>query len=139
MDPETANPILTSRVRGEETDMQGIVFYGNYLTYMDMAHNELLRRVGGLPAGVSEHVVHTELDYAGQATAGDEVYHYTRFTDIGDASMTAEYVATLANGSPLVDGTGVYVGVDEDGSTVRLPDDWRRRVSTFQTDPPAGV
>jgi acyl-CoA thioester hydrolase len=136
MDPETADPILTSRVRFEETDMQGIVFYGNYLTYMDMAHNELLRAIGGLPEGVSEHVVHTDLDYRGQATFEDVVHHYTRFTRIGGSSMEAEYAAYLEDGTLLVEGTGVYVAVDGAGDTVRLPDEWRERVADYQDEPP---
>lgn len=136
MDPETNEPILTSRVRFEETDLQGIVFYGNYLTYMDMAHNEHLRAIGGLPEGTSEHVVHTDLDYCGQATFEDTVEHYTRFTRIGASSMETEYAATLADGTLLVEGGAVYVAVDETGTPLRVDDDFRQAVVDFQAHPP---
>lgn len=132
-------PVHTSRVRFAETDMQGIVFYGNYLTYMDVAHNELLRAVGGLPEGVGEHVVHTEMDYRGQATFEDVVEHYTRFSRVGTASMETEYVATLEDGTVLVEGGAVYVAVDDDGGTVELPESWRASVREYQDVPPEGV
>jgi len=136
MDPETTDPVLTNRVRFEETDMQGIVFYGNYLTYMDVAHNELLRRVGGLPEGVSEHVVHTDLDYHGQATFDDVVEQFTRFTRIGTTSMETEYAAYREDGTLLVEGSAVYVAVDDDDETVAVPEEWRQAVRDYQTDPP---
>lgn len=137
MDPETSDPIHTSRVRFEETDMQGIVFYGNYLTYMDMAHNVHLRAVGGLPEGTSEHVVHTDLDYRGQATFEDVVEHYTRFTGIGDASMETEYAAYLADGTLLVEGGAVYVAMDDTtDEPTRVPDSFRQAVVDFQDEPP---
>lgn len=138
MDPATADPILTSRVRFEETDMQGIVFYGNYLTYMDMAHNEQLRRLDAGPGeDWHEHVVHTELDYRGQARFGDIVEHYTRFVRIGESSMETEYVATNEAGELLVEGGGVYVAVDEEsGEPVRVPDAFRAAVAAAQDRPP---
>lgn len=138
MDPGTSEPILTSRVRFEETDLQGIVFYGNYLTYMDMAHNEQLRHLESAPGdGWREHVVHTELDYRGQASFGDVVEHYTRFARIGDTSMETEYVATGADGAPLVEGDAVYVAVDPTtGDPVRVPDDFRTAVADAQDEPP---
>lgn len=137
MDPETSDPILTSRVRFEETDLQGIVFYGNYLTYMDMAHNEHLRAVGGLPAGTSEHVVHTDLDYRGQATFEDVVEHYTRFTRIGTSSMETEYAAYLEDGTFLVEGNAVYVAMDDEtGEPTRVADSFRRAVAEFEDEPP---
>lgn len=137
MNPETSEPILTSRVRFAETDLQGIVFYGNYLTYMDMAHNEHLRAVGGLPAGTSEHVVHTDLDYRGQATFEDTIEHYTRFSRIGSTSMETEYAAYLADGTPLVEGGGVYVAMDDEtDEPTRVADEFRQSVVDFQDDPP---
>lgn len=137
MDLATSDPIRTSRVRFEETDMQGIVFYGNYLTYMDMAHNEHLRAVGGLPEGTSEHVVHTDLDYRGQATFEDIVEHYTRFVRIGDASMETEYAASLTDGTLLVEGGAVYVAMDDEtDEPTRVADSFRRAVVDLQDEPP---
>lgn len=138
MDPGTSDPILTSRVRFEETDLQGVVFYGNYLTYMDMAHNEQLRRLEAGPGrDWSEHVVHTDLDYRGQAGFGDVVEHYTRFSRIGETSMETEYVATSADAGVLVEGGAVYVAVDETaGEPVRVPDRFREAVVAFQDEPP---
>ena len=34
------------RVRYAETDTMGVVYYGNYLRYFEIARNELLRRAG---------------------------------------------------------------------------------------------
>lgn len=139
MNPETRDPILTSRVRFEETDLQGIVFYGNYLTYMDMAHNEQLRHLDAGPGrGWSEHVVHTELDYRGQAKFGDEVHHYTRFSRIGTSSMETEYLATNGSGELLVEGEAVYVAMDDaTDEPIPVPEAFREAVATSQEDPPS--
>ena len=48
--PPTAS--LTARVGFDETDAQGVVYYGRYMPYFDRARVEYLRHLGLLlPAG----------------------------------------------------------------------------------------
>jgi len=133
---------LENRVRFEETDLQGIVFYGNYFTYMDVVHNEHLRQLEAGPgSGWSEHVVHVDMDYRGQATFDDVLVNRHRFSSIGDSSMETEYrCLRKADGELLAEGGAIYVAVDDDtGDTVRVPDAFRESVVASQADPPDPV
>ena len=39
-------PVLTVRVYYEDTDAGGVVYYANYLKYLERARTELLRALG---------------------------------------------------------------------------------------------
>ena len=68
--------VIEYRVPYADTDMMGVVYYGNYLTMFERARNELMRSCGltykeceaegwGLP------VTHAECDYRGSARYDD--------------------------------------------------------------------
>lgn len=133
--------VYECRVRFEETDLQGIVFYGNYATYQDEAVSEFMRRVGyGYEddwRGWDIHVAHLELDYRGQAGFGDPVVNGVRVDRFGESSIEWSYAARLAETDELlVDGELVHVAVDDAGNPTRVPDDFREAVTAFQTVPP---
>jgi len=64
------------RVPYADTDMMGVVYYGNYLTMFERARNELMR-AGGLTykdceaQGWGLPVTHAECDYRGSARYDD--------------------------------------------------------------------
>lgn len=133
--------VYRARVRFEETDMQGIVFYGNYATYQDEAVSEFMRRIGyGYEdewRGWDVHVAHLDLDYRGQATFGDVVVNGVRVDRIGESSIEWSYAARLAEGGDrLAEGGLVHVAVDESGEPTPVPDGFREAVAEFQTVPP---
>jgi acyl-CoA thioester hydrolase len=140
--------IFENRVRFAETDMQGIVFYGNYLTYQDETVSEYLRRIGYGYATMEAadwdvHVVGVDLDYRGQATFGDAVGNAIRVTAIGDASITYEYAAhrkpETDDEEPelLAEGTLTHVAVDAaTGSPTTVPEGFREAVADFQEEAP---
>ena len=137
--------VWENRVRFEETDMQGVVFYGNYVTYQDETASAYFRAIGYgysriADAGWDIHVVNVDLDYRGQATFEDELVHGFRVATIGDASMTAEYTARRADDRDLLaEGTVTHVAVDaETGEPTRIPDAFREAVRDFQERPPDG-
>ncbi len=135
--------IWENRVRFEETDRQGIVFYGNYVTFQDETITQYFRETGvGYPdiesRGWDVHVVNVELNYHGQADVGDELVHGARVDSFGTSSMTFEYAAHQAdNGSRIADGTVTHVTVDPaTGDPVRVPEEFRETVRRFQDEPP---
>lgn len=135
--------VYENRVRFEETDMQGVVFYANYVTYQDETMSEYLRRIG-YPysefeqAGWDIRVVHVELDYRGSATFDDELRNSIRVNSIGDSSIDWSYQARKKQDDSLVVEGGVtHVAVDTDsGEPTRVPDGFREAVVEFQDDPP---
>jgi len=135
--------IWENRVRFEETDMQGVVFYANYVTYQDETTSEFFRQIGYSygeieAAGWDIHVVNVDMNYRGQATFGDEIVHGFRVDTIGESSMTSEYAAHHADtGDCLADGSVTHVAVDPaTEEATRIPDAFRDAVRDFQDRPP---
>ncbi|MFD1587711.1 acyl-CoA thioesterase [Halorientalis brevis] len=135
--------VWENRVRFEETDMQGVVFYGNYVTFQDEASSAYFRAIDYSYGAIAEagwdiHVVNVDLDYRGQATFEDELVHGFRVATIGESSMTSEYAAWRpADDELLAEGTVTHVAVDgETGDPTRVPDEFREAVIDFQERPP---
>lgn len=135
--------VFENRVRFDETDLQGVVYYAEYFTYVDEAFNEYLRAVGHTydemaDAGWTTHVAHAELDYVAAAGFGDVVANHLRVVEIGESSVRAAYEARDGDtGDPLAEGEVVHVAVGLDGDeSVRVPDAFRTAVAEFQDDPP---
>jgi acyl-CoA thioester hydrolase len=139
MDDRDLPVIWENRVRFEETDLQGVVFYANYVTYQDETTSEFFRQIGYSyeeieAAGWDIHVVNVDMNYRGQATFGDELVHGFRVASIGESSMTSEYAAHRAADDRLVaEGTVTHVAVDsQTGDTTRIPDEFRDAIASFQ-------
>ncbi|ELY94326.1 thioesterase superfamily protein [Natrialba chahannaoensis JCM 10990] len=92
----TFQPVFENRVRFAETDLQGIVFYGEYFTFQDEAISAYLR---DLEYGYEEmvddgwqiHVVNAELNYRDGAQFGDRLVNEARVVELGNSSVTFEY------------------------------------------------
>ena len=90
------------RVRYAETDAQGIVFYGNYLIYFDVAIYEYFR---WLPYDIAGHVAETGADFHTVRAAVD--FHTpSRFDDALDVFVRTERIGR----SSLVFGVAVFSG-----------------------------
>jgi acyl-CoA thioester hydrolase len=136
--------VWDNRVRFEETDAQGVVFYGNYVTYQDEAVNAYMDAIGYayedmLDAGWDVHVVNVDVDYRGQAGFRDDLVHGLRVASFGESSVTFEYAAhRAADDELLAEGTVTHVAVDaETGEPTRIPDGFRDAVVAYQDEPPA--
>src|SRR6185503_16226064 len=84
------------RVRFADTDMQGIVFNGNYLTYYDVAWTEYFRAAGltwqdliGL--GADTVLARTQMEFKAPARFDQILEIYTRVSKIGNTSLTFEF------------------------------------------------
>lgn len=132
-------PVFENRVRFAETDMQGIVFYGEYFTFQDEAVSEFFRAIDYgheqmLADGWQTHVVNTELNYREGAEFGDVIVNELRVVEMGTASFTSEYRAKReADGQLLAEGTVTHVAVDlETEAPIPVPDGFREAVAAFQ-------
>lgn len=137
--------VYENTVRFEETDAQGIVFYGNYVTYQDEAFTAYLDAIGYGYETLRErdwdvHVVNVELNYRGPATFRDKLINATRVSAINETSISFEYECRRASdGEVLADGAVTHVAVDAAGNPTRVPDDFREAVVSFQETPPDPV
>ncbi|ELY89139.1 thioesterase superfamily protein [Natrialba hulunbeirensis JCM 10989] len=92
----TFQPVFENRVRFAETDLQGIVFYGEYFTFQDEAISAYLRDLEyGYDQMVADgwqiHVVNAELNYREGAQFGDRLVNEARVVELGNSSVTFEY------------------------------------------------
>jgi acyl-CoA thioester hydrolase len=136
--------VFENTVRFAETDAQGIVFYGNYATYQDETFTEFMEAIG-YPydeieaAGWDVHVVNLELNYRRPAEFRDRLTNAMRVTAIEDSSIEFAYECRNEAGETLVEGTVVHVAVDDSGSAIRVPEEFREAVVDFQDEPPEPV
>ena len=138
------NEIYENTVRFEETDAQGIVFYGNYATYQDETFTEYLDAIGYpydemRELGWDVHVVNMELSYREPARFRDRLINSMRVSRIERSSLEFEYECHNADGDLLVEGTVVHVVVDGSGSPTEVPNPLRDAIVAYQDVSPDGM
>jgi acyl-CoA thioester hydrolase len=137
--------VWETRVRYEETDAQGVVYYGNYVTYQDETFSQYLREIGYPWQAMQEndweiHVVHVDVDYHAPARFDDELVCGIRVDAIEESSIEFAWACRRADdGSLVADGGLTHVAVDENGRPTRVPDEFRADVVDFQDVPPEPV
>lgn len=116
------------RVRWSEVDLQGIVFNGHYLNYVDTAvagwwralglpYAESMRALGG-----DLYVRRASLDYAASARYDERLEIGVRCLRVGRSSSVVQ-AAVFRDGQRLVHGELVYVFADPATQTARpVPD-----------------
>lgn len=127
------------RVRFAETDMQGIVFNGNYLTYYDVAWTEYFRAVGLtwqdlLDQGADTVLARTQMEFKAPARFDQVLEVYTRVSKIGNTSITFEFEIYVQGEERLIGAAqSLYVCIDpETLKPVRVPEQLRARLAEFE-------
>ena len=106
------------RVRWSECDLQGVVFYPNYLAYFDHALTELWREAVGPYSEISDLgidllVAEAQIRYRASARFDDEIEIVLSISRLGDSSMTMEIaVERCSDGTLLAEGSLRHVFVD---------------------------
>jgi acyl-CoA thioester hydrolase len=125
---------LTLRVYYEDTDLAGIVYYSNYLKFIERGRTEWVRALGVDQAalraetGIVFAVRRIEADYLRPAKFGDELVVATRLQTIGGARIVVEQ-EVLRAGERLFQAMVVLVCLGEDGHAARVPADLRARLA----------
>lgn len=81
------------RVYYEDTDAGGVVYYANYLKFMERARTEWLRNLGYeqdelLQQGIVFAVRHVEIDYLGPARFNDALEVKSSLSEVGRVGVT---------------------------------------------------
>ena len=107
-----------TRVGFSDTDAQGIVYYGRYLPYFDLARVEYHRHLGMLFEGTEEHqfvMRASTIEYFAPARFDDLIEVFIRVSRIGRTSITYECAAYRVDDDVLmVTATQTLVLVDLD-------------------------
>jgi acyl-CoA thioester hydrolase len=127
------------RVRWSECDLQGVVFYPQYLAYLDHTVTELWRAAIGpytemIPVhGVDMVVAEAGLRYRGSARFDDELEISASLTRLGSTSITTVFtIERVPDGTLLTEGELRHVFVDpEDCSKREMPNRVRSALQRF--------
>jgi acyl-CoA thioester hydrolase len=125
-----------TRVGFSDTGAQGIVYYGRYNPYFDLARVEYLRSLGLLRYGGGGDFVMraNDVEYFAPARFDDEIEVHVRVSRIGRTSVTFEFAAhRLPDELLLVTAHQTLVYVDlEARKALAVPDDYRARIAGFE-------
>ena len=121
---------VRTRVAFSDTDAQGVVYYGRYNPYFDLARAEWLRSLGLLHRGSTdaEFVMRAnDVEYFAPARFDDELEIHVR-ARFGRTSMTFELAAfNVPEGTLLVTAHQTLVFIDRTSRRpIPIPDDYRQ-------------
>jgi acyl-CoA thioester hydrolase len=125
-----------TRVGFSDTDAQGIVYYGRYNPYFDLARVEYLRSLGLLQRrGEGDFVMRAnDVEYFAPAVFDDEIQVFARISRVGRTSVTFEFAAYREPDDMLMvtaHQTLVYVDLAERKARA-VPADFRDPVLAFE-------
>jgi acyl-CoA thioester hydrolase len=131
----------TTRVGFSDTDAQGIVYYGRYLPYFDLARVEYHRNLGllGMDIGEAGHefvMRACTIEYFAPAVFDDVIEVHVRLARIGRTSAAWEFAAYRSRDDVLVvtaTQTLVLVDLDE-RKAVPIPDVYRDAIRELEGD-----
>lgn len=125
-----------TRVGFSDTDAQGVVYYGRYLPYFDLARVEYHRHLGLMTSGGgAEYVMRAvAVEYHAPARFDDTIEVFVRAARIGRTSATFEHAAYLLDDDMLmVTAHQTVVLVDlEVRKACPIPESYRIAVRAFE-------
>ena len=117
------------RVRYAETDQMGVVYYANYLVWMEVARGDLCRACGFDYGAMESHdgvllaVVEANCRYRFPARYGDEVIVKAWIEKANARMVTIAYqIRTAADDRELAVGFTRHMFVTRDMQRIRLPE-----------------
>ena len=127
-----------TRVGFSDTDAPGIVYYGRYLPYFDLARVEYLRHLGMLQSETEHELVMraSDIEYLAPARFDDLLEVFIRISRIGRTSVTYEMCAYLVEDDQLlVTAHQTLVLVHLGARRAQpVPDEFRKQISAFEGD-----
>jgi acyl-CoA thioester hydrolase len=127
IDTAAAFSVARIRVRFCETDLMGIVHHGSYVTYMEVARVEWLRRRGVKYAdwaarGLHLAVVELTVQYRAPARFDDELDIETRLAEKRAASLRFDYRMVRVSDATLCAEGSTRLACVDDRQTLRRLD-----------------
>jgi acyl-CoA thioester hydrolase len=125
------------RVYFEDTDVAGIVYYANYLRFMERARSDMLRCVGidqraALEGGEGVYAVaEANIRYRASARLGDDLVVATEIEAVRAASVLI-HQRVMRGTEMIVDAMVTAAFLTLDGRPRRQPRDWVERFGRLQ-------
>jgi acyl-CoA thioester hydrolase len=122
------------RVRYEETDQMGVVYYANYLVWFEIARTEFFRARGVEYRKIEEEdklyipVAEAYCRYKAPLRYDDLVTVTARLTDAGNSRLSFDY-EVKKDGKVTATGRTKHAFVDENGKPVSVPEKVRKALA----------
>jgi acyl-CoA thioester hydrolase len=122
----------------EDTDAFGIVYYANYLKFMERARSDMLRCVGVdqmaelAQSGSAYAVVEATIRYRRPARLGDDLLIVSTVEQVRASSVDI-HQRVMRGTELLTDGRITAAFLDRDGRPRRQPKDWVERFTPIST------
>jgi acyl-CoA thioester hydrolase len=119
------------RVRYAETDQMGVVYYANYLVWMEVGRVEYCKARGfrykdmELEDGVLLVVIEAQCRYLFPARFDEDVTIETRIAEANSRIVHFGYEMRLADGRKLATGSTRHIFCNREMKPVRLPEKYR--------------
>jgi acyl-CoA thioester hydrolase len=126
-----------ARVAFSDTDAQGVVYYGRYMPYFDLARTEFHRHLGGGNFGNADLAMRaTSVEYHAGARFDDLLEVFVRVERIGRTSITYDHAAYRieddADDVLMATAKATLVCIDlAERRAVPVPAEFRARVAAF--------
>ena len=130
---------LPIRVYWEDTDAGGIVFYANYLKFMERARSDMIRAVGVDQAeelrrsGSAYAVVEVDIKYRRPAKLGDDLLVVSNVDQVRASSVDI-HQRVMRGPELLTDAKVTAAFLDGQGRPRRQPADWVEKFRAITTD-----
>ncbi len=123
------------RVRYEETDAMGVVYYANYLVWFEVARTEFLRSAGFSYRRMEEEgyrlmVVEASCKYESPCRYDDLVTIQAGLSGIRNTSLSFDY-KVLLDGKVAATGKTAHVFTDASTKPVRMPQEFKREITSL--------
>lgn len=125
------------RVYFEDTDVAGIVYYANYLRFMERARSDMLRAAGidqraALDSGVGVYaVVEVNIKYRSPARLDDELVVLSTLEEVR-ASSVVIHQRVMRGDEILADARVTAAFLSPEGRPRRQPRDWVERFARLK-------
>lgn len=113
----------------EDTDTAGVVYYANYLKFMERARSDMIRAVGVdqnevlRRGGGAYYVARADIRYVRPARLGDELLVLSTVEQVRAASVQI-HQRVMRSGELLTDARVTAAFLDANGRPQRQPRDW---------------
>ena len=128
--------IYRTRVRYAEVDQMGVVYYANYLAYMESGRTGLLRDGGYSYARMEKEglflpVTECQCRYKGAAKYDEELIVETTIAYVRNASIRFNYKIFNQAGEPIVTAHTIHPFIDANWKIVSIPDEISSILSSY--------
>lgn len=121
---------ISVKIYYEDTDAAGLVYYGNFLRYLERARTEFLQEYGINIAelhyrGIFFPVVHVDIAYKRPARLGDVIDITTEVHEMKKASAVLKS-SIFKNETVLAEAKVTFACINMEGKATRFPEEFRK-------------